>query len=134
MGNLTRSFSDWEFACRGKCSAVCRALRMSDEFMEKLQALRDIIAKPITVTSGIRCKCYNAKIPGAAKNSWHIPRNGVACAADIRTSRSNEDVLALYAAADQLDFKGIGLYAGRIHVDTRSTKRVRWVDKSWSWA
>ena len=134
MGNLTRSFSDWEFACRGKCSEICRSLRMSPEFMAKLQELRDKIKKPITVTSGIRCESYNATIPGAAKRSWHIPRNGMVCAADIRTTRLNEDVLRLYAAADQIGFKGIGLYAGRIHVDMRPTQRVRWVDRSWSWS
>ena len=134
MGDLTRNFSMREFACRGKCGAICRSLRMSDEFMQKLQALRDLVGKSITITSGIRCEKYNATIPGAAKQSWHIPRNGVACAADIRTTRDDKDVLALYAAADHLGFKGIGLYKGRIHVDTRPTKRARWVDKSWNWS
>ena len=36
-------------------------------------------------------------------------------------------------AADFVGFRGIGLYAGRIHVDMRPTKRVRWIDKSWTW-
>jgi hypothetical protein len=134
MGNLTRNFSDWEFACKGKCNDDCKAVMMQAAFMEKLQALRDLIGRSIKITSGIRCSYYNTTIPGAAQHSWHIPRNGIACAADIRTSRSREDVLALYAAADHLGFRGIGLYDGRIHVDMRPTKRARWVDKSWDWS
>ena len=133
MGDLTRSFSNFEFECRGKCGFHCRTARMAPEFLAKLQMLRDRIGKPIKVTSGIRCKSHNAKIGGAPK-SWHIPRDGVCYASDIRTCRSDEEVLRLYAAADSLWFHGIGLYKGRIHVDMRPTTRARWVDKSWSWS
>lgn len=133
MGDLTRSFSNFEFECRGKCGFHCRTARMAPEFLAKLQMLRDRIGKPIKVTSGIRCKSHNAKIGGASK-SWHMPRDGVCYASDIRTGRSDEEVLRLYAAADSLGFHGIGLYKGRIHVDMRPTTRARWVDKSWSWS
>ena len=105
---------------------------MAPEFVSKLQMLRDRIGKPIKITSGIRCKSHNAKIGGASK-SWHIPRDGVCYASDIRTDRSDEEVLRLYAAADSLGFTGIGLYKGRIHIDMRPTNRARWVDKSWTW-
>lgn len=132
MTKLSRSFSEWEFACKGKCSSVCEDSRMAPEFIAKLQMLRDRIGKPIAVTSGIRCESHNEKIKGAP-NSWHIPRDGVCYASDIRAGRSDEEVLRLYAAADSLGFYGIGLYEGRIHVDMRPTKRARWVDKSWVW-
>ena len=134
MGNLTRNFSNSEFACRGKCNDDCKASSMNPKFMEKLQALRELDGRPIKITSGIRCSYYNTTIPGAAQHSWHIPRNGIACAADIRTGSTKEDILTLYAAADHLGFLGIGLYAGRIHVDMRPTQRARWVDKSWEWS
>ena len=134
MANLTANFSDWEFACRGKCNAECKASTMDPKFMSKLQSLRDLVGRSIKINSGIRCSYYNATISGAAQHSWHIPRDGICCASDIRTSPTREDVLALYAAADYLGFRGIGLYAGRIHVDMRRTKRVRWIDKGWSWA
>jgi len=133
MGDLTRSFSNFEFECRGKCGFHCRTARMAPEFLAKLQMLRDRIGKPIKITSGIRCKSHNAKIGGASK-SWHMPRDGVCYASDIRTGRSDKEVLRLYAAADSLGFHGIGLYKGRIHVDMRPTTRARWVDKSWVWA
>ena len=132
MGDLSSSFSKWEFECRGKCGFHCRTARMAPEFVSKLQMLRDRIGKPIKITSGIRCKSHNAKIGGASK-SWHIPRDGVCYASDIRTDRSDEEVLRLYAAADSLGFTGIGLYKGRIHIDMRPTNRARWVDKSWTW-
>lgn len=132
MGDLSSSFSKWEFECRGKCGFHCRTARMAPEFVSKLQMLRDRIGKPIQITSGMRCKSHNEKIGGASK-SWHIPRDGVCYASDIRTGRSDEEVLRLYAAADSLGFTGIGLYKGRIHVDMRPTNRARWVDKSWTW-
>lgn len=133
MGDLTHNFSNWEFACRGQCNAECKAARIDRAFVHKLQALRDLVDQPIMITSGIRCSYYNATIAGAAASSWHIPRNGVACASDIRTTPRREDVMGLYIAADYLGFVGIGIYAGRIHVDLRTTSKVRWIDKSWTW-
>ena len=110
---------------------------MSPKHIALLQKLRDV-AGPLKVTSGIRCKEYNASIKGAAPKSWHVPRdNGECYASDITYatgSISNRRILKLYVLADQAQFKGLGLYKGRIHVDSRPTgRRARWVDHFWNW-
>lgn len=107
---------------------------MSDTHIALLQKLRTIVG-PLTVTSGIRCKDYNALCKGAP-SSHHIPRDGVCTASDITFTlgaKSNSRMLYLYTMADQLHFKGLGLYRGRIHVDSRKGRRARWVDHLWSW-
>jgi uncharacterized protein YcbK (DUF882 family) len=129
---LSRNWLAAEFACRCGCVSG----RMDLKHIEKLQQLRDSIGVALKVTSGIRCAEYNATIDGAAKRSWHIPRNGICYACDITFAhgpRSNSRILKLMTLAEQVHFKGIGLYRGRIHVDSRTSKRARWIDHFWNW-
>jgi len=109
---------------------------MSPKHIELLQKLRDA-AGPLKVTSGIRCKKHNTEI-GGAKRSKHIPdKDGICVASDITYATgtlSNRRILKLYVLADQVGgFKGIGLYRGRIHVDSREGRRARWIDHFWNW-
>ncbi len=58
-------------------------------FPEKLQALRNMYAKPIYVTSCCRSEAYNATLGKSSANSLHIydkPKRGAkgTCAIDIR--------------------------------------------------
>lgn len=62
-------------------------------FPKKLQALRDMYAKPIYPTSCCRAESYNKTLAGAAKNSLHIydnPKRGAkgTCAIDVRVTDS----------------------------------------------
>lgn len=66
---LTRNFTRAEMAC--KCCGVCL---MRDNFMAKLQALREAFGAPITVTSGYRCPAHNRQV-GGAKGSQHVKGN-----------------------------------------------------------
>ena len=133
------SLSEFKCPCGGNyCSA--RIDKPSQSFISGLQLIRSIIGEPIKITSGMRCPSHNTNIPGAAPNSFHVPLDRrPACAADIRTyAGTPADALRLYAIADQVGMRGIGLYGGkksRIHVDMRpkSMSRARWVDKSWVW-
>lgn len=112
---------------------------MSPKHIELLQILRDV-AGPLKVTSGIRCPAHNAEV-GGAKRSKHLPnKDGFCAASDITYATgtlSNRRILKLYVLADQIvggrGFKGIGLYKGRIHVDSREGRRARWVDHFWNW-
>ena len=127
----TKNFLVNEFAC----SCGCPHGEMDPKHMDLLQRLRDV-AGPLKVTSGIRCTTYN-KLIGGAKRSQHIPdANGLCHACDITFAtglRSNRQMLKLYTLADQLHFKGIGLYRARIHVDSRPGRRARWIDHFWNW-
>jgi hypothetical protein len=111
---------------------------MDQKHIDKLQRLRESIGVALKVNSGIRCAEYNATIDGAAKKSWHVPRKDICYACDITFAhgpRSNRRILKLYALADQLHFRGLGLYRGRIHVDSRPAhrKRARWINHFWNW-
>ena len=100
---------------------------MDQKHIDKLQRLRESIGVALKVNSGIRCAEYNATIDGAAKKSWHVPRKDICYACDITFAhgpRSNRRILKLYA---------LGLYRGRIHVDSRPGKRARWINHFWNW-
>ena len=70
-GQLSEHFHAREFQC--KCASrgykewyFCGGDSWPHpELVAKLEALRQRIGKPITVTSGCRCAAYNAKVGGA---------------------------------------------------------------------
>ena len=86
--------------------------------------------KPLVINSGYRTKEHNARI-GGVPNSQHIHGRAV----DFRIPGVTD--WDLYNGVEQLIDQGkitqggLGLYAGRIHYDTRGT-RARWIDKSYS--
>tara|TARA_R100001480_G_scaffold23094_4_gene33338 strand:+ start:981 stop:1388 length:408 start_codon:yes stop_codon:yes gene_type:complete len=128
---LSKNWSSREF----ECSCRCETGEMDMGHIEKLQELRDAMGVALKVTSGIRCEEHNNVIRGA-KKSWHVPRSGICYASDIafaHGSRNNSRTLKLYVLADQLGFKGLGLYRGRIHTDSRPGKKARWIDHFWNW-
>ena len=56
MGDLSKNFSKLEVQC--PCS--CGADKISSILIEKLQKVRNIIGRPIIITSGVCCEFYNA--------------------------------------------------------------------------
>ena len=58
MGDLSENFSKLEIMC--PCS--CGADKISPVLIEKLQKVRNIIGRPIIITSGVRCEFYNISI------------------------------------------------------------------------
>lgn len=93
---------------------------MCRQFIRYLQALRDDIGLPININSGFRCKTHNTKV-GGASSSKHM--EGIA--ADVSCPGLTPYQLASYAK-NIPQFKGIGVYSGWVHLDTRSGKRVIW--------
>ena len=86
MGDLTKNFSKLEIMC--PCS--CGADKISSILIEKLQKVRNIIGRPIIITSGVRCKFYNTSIK-ASMNSSHIPDDyGIGHAVDIACLNSKD--------------------------------------------
>ena len=80
--------------------------------MNKLEEVRTLIGKPITVSSGYRCKELNTLIGGAA-NSAHIQ----GLAADINCSGMTPRDLALkirdsHIEFDQLIYEGTWVHIG----------------------
>ena len=83
MGDLSKNFSRLEV----QCPCGCGANKISSILIEKLQKVRNIIGNPIIITSGVRCKFYNASIK-ASMNSSHIPDDhGIGNAVDIASTK-----------------------------------------------
>lgn len=102
-----KNFSPAEIACRGSGS-----LRMNEEALDKLQALRDRLGKPVIVRSAYRSPAHN-KVVGGALRSKHMD----GAAFDI--AMANHDPVAFEAAARAVGFLGFGFYprSGFMHID-----------------
>lgn len=102
-----KNFSPAEIACRGSGS-----LRINEEALDKLQALRDRLGKPLIVRSAYRSPAHNRAVGGAPR-SKHM--DGTAF--DI--AMSNHDPVAFEAAARAVGFLGFGYYprSGFMHID-----------------
>ena len=95
--------------------------------MELLERMRFKLDFPIIINSGYRCPDHNTAI-GGAKRSWHM-----LFATDIRPAWvAGEDenawigkLEAMYEAALELNFGGIGRYETFMHLDLRP-KKTRW--------
>ena len=102
-----KDFSPAEIACRGSGS-----LRINEEALDKLQALRDRLGKPLIVRSAYRSPEHNRAVGGAGR-SKHL--DGAAFDIDM----ANHDPVAFEAAAREVGFLGFGFYprSGFTHVD-----------------
>jgi zinc D-Ala-D-Ala carboxypeptidase len=102
-----RNFSPAEIACRGTGQ-----LKLHPEALDKLQALRDRLGKPLIVRSAYRSPEHNRAVGGASR-SKHM--DGTAF--DI--AMANHDPVAFEAAAREVGFLGFGFYprSGFIHID-----------------
>ena len=79
MGDLGKNFSRYEV----QCSCGCGASWVSPKLIEKLQHVRDVVGKPMTITSGVRCESFNASIKGSLVSSHMPDADGMGLAVDI---------------------------------------------------
>jgi zinc D-Ala-D-Ala carboxypeptidase len=102
-----KNFSPAEIACRGTGQ-----LKLHPAALDKLQALRDRLGKPLIVRSAYRSPQHN-RIVGGAPRSKHM--DGTAF--DI--AMSNHDPVAFAEAARAVGFLGFGTYprSGFMHID-----------------
>jgi hypothetical protein len=101
------NFSPAEIACRGTDKLLINA-----PALDKLQALRNRLGKPLILRSAYRSPEHNRAVDGAPR-SKHL--DGTAF--DI--AMSNHDPVAFEASAREVGFLGFGFYprSGFIHVD-----------------
>ncbi|MEM8849259.1 MAG: D-Ala-D-Ala carboxypeptidase family metallohydrolase [Pseudomonadota bacterium] len=101
-------FSPEELACRGTGK-----LGIDPDALDKLQALRTRLGRPMILNSAFRSAEYNRAIR-AAKNSFHLK----ARAFDV--NMANHDPTTFEAAARAVGFTGFGFYIRNnfMHVDT----------------
>lgn len=105
----TPNFSREEMAC--KCGNCDGEAPMDGDFMEKLQHIRDLLGRSVTITSGYRCPQHpeEAKKPKAGAHSAGL-------AADIAVSGGKERYEIVHLAMNS-NMKGIGVANTFIHVD-----------------
>lgn len=104
-------FTPYELRCRGT-----GRLQVIPEALDKLQAVRVILGKPMPVLSAWRSPAHNLSV-GGAPNSYHLE----ALAWDIATTKINPE--QLIEIARYVGFNGIGRYPTRdfVHIDLRPT-------------
>ena len=72
------SFDPKEFRCQCHGRFCCGfPTRMKVKELKHLQAIRDHYKKPMIITSGLRCRGFNAELSGSSTNSRHL--TGYAC-------------------------------------------------------
>lgn len=101
-------FSPREIACKGTGRVL-----IDEVAMDRLQALRLGLGRPIILTSAYRSPEHNRNVNGA-KNSYHMKGIAFDCRMD------NHDPQIFELAAREAGFRGIGYYpkSGFIHIDT----------------
>jgi len=106
MGDLSTDFSRAEFRCPcAKCETV-----VVMGLVDRLQRIRDAIRMPIRITSGYRCKTYNAQV-GGETDSAHLTGEAV----DVLMP-SNEYAYYFLEQAFRW-FVRIGIYDRHVHLD-----------------
>jgi len=110
----TKNFSIAEFASKDGIDSHCR---MDQDFMDRLQRLRDKFKLSMVITSGIRSPEHNKAVGGSPK-SQHLTRPCIACDISIEGWNSSErhrfiQLVILFG------FTGIGIGRKFIHLDMR---------------
>ncbi len=102
----SKYFTLVELACVCGCD-----IRPEMEFLERLEAAREIYGHPMIVTSGMRCHEYqrylNRDVPVSGHTGWGI---------DVRCESSGERY-HMYSAIRAAGFNRIGIYDKHIHFD-----------------
>ena len=116
MNKLSINFYRHEFSCKCNCGFDTVDVKL----VEVLQHIRDHFGASVTVTSGCRCKSYNAEVGGSNKSQHTMGR-----AADIVVEGIAPEYVANLAEQYMGDTGGIGRYPDFTHIDTR-TGCARW--------
>ena len=93
---------------------------MCPDFLQKLDALREVCGFPFIITSGYRSPNHSIE---AKKVKPGTHAQGIA--ADIRVVGGAQR-MAIIRNASIMGFNGIGVAKGFVHVDTRETTPVAW--------
>jgi zinc D-Ala-D-Ala carboxypeptidase len=86
------------------------------EVMGAVQAVRDLMGKPLRLTRGVSCKKHNQAV-GGAPDSRHLPEHRDAV--DLACADSQEAFEIVAAVICQHFFTTIRVYPHHVHVDAR---------------
>lgn len=115
---LTKNFNSKEFNCKDGTEVPNGLMHNVQELAENLQKVRNVIKKPIVISSGYRTNSHNKKV-GGAKQSYHLSGR----AADIRIKGIKPieiwEIMFGMMRAGEIKQGGLILYENFIHYDTR---------------
>jgi len=120
---MTKNFNIKEFTCKDGTPVPEEYYGNVNFLALQLQVIRDVINRPITITSGYRTSKYNAKV-GGKKHSKHL----IALASDIQTSMSPHDLHAIILNLQKeglIHKGGLHCYKTFVHYDCRGVN-ARW--------
>ena len=113
--SITLNFRVWEHEC--SCGQ-CLFQACDPDLYSKLEEVRELMNRPLRISSGYRCEAHNKKVGGSPK-SKHMEGIAVDIAAQ---NLDHAEHLALAGAA--VGFGGIGVYSRWVHLDMRETLTV----------
>jgi len=126
MGDLSKHFSHYEFACRCGCDFKYPKPLL----IQELEIIRELLGgHTITIASGCRCNKYNLQV-GGKPNSKH--KKGQA--ADFIVGTVGDDGITYFKSPDTVHEAlsimyagkyGLGEYSDFTHLDTREGM-ARW--------
>jgi uncharacterized protein YcbK (DUF882 family) len=122
--NLSKNFHLSEFQSKDGASFPDLVIENLKILAVQLQALRDHLGKPITITSGFRSKEHNLKI-GGALDSFHVRGMAADIQVEGMTPQQVADAIELLISQGKMLEGGIGIYRSWIHYDHRG-KKIRW--------
>ncbi len=121
---LSRNFHASEFSCKCGCWSG-NGDNMNKRFIQELQIVRDEYAKPMKITSGMRCIGRNKSV-GGSKTSSHL----TGYAADIYCEDLMDRFLllgAIMSGASAIVRVGIGKDFIHVDMDPNKVPYVVWV-------
>lgn len=115
MGNLSANFDEKEFLCR--CCGE-GAGQMYVSIIQICQVLRDVIERPIRITSGYRCYKRN-RDAGGVPDSYHLSGQAADLSSDLGAAALWTAARALYRCGMIPDLKYCIWYKMRdiVHID-----------------
>jgi len=125
MTPVTEHFSQEEFACHDGTPYPLEWV--GDRLVPLCEQLEIIRAhcgnRPVHIDSGYRTAAYNAKLPGAAKDSQHVQGRAADIVVDDWSAHDVHDLVLALWYADKLKIGGLGFYPAAhppfVHVDIR---------------
>ena len=115
---LSKNFSLQEFASKDGADFPAEVIENLKDLAENLQAIRDEIGQPITITSGYRSPAHNKAIKGA-KHSFHVK----GMAADIKvkdmTPKEVKAIVLRLMKEGKILKGGVKSYGTWLHYDIR---------------
>ena len=120
--NITKDFNTKEFRC-----SASNELKLETKLVYALQELRDLLGKPIKITSGYRHPTLHpieaAKTKMGKPVGQHAHGKAVDfCVNGVKTS----DLLKYVLKIKDFEKGGVGLARNYIHCDVRDTGSARW--------